>query len=1046
MASSSQADSPSLARLGSQLNWGLYEQFLVIELNPTEGAISALTLDAKLRASTSGSPSSSPGAARALADRLCAFPPEKLSAAETDAVEQSLPSLRDCSPYQKLRAAREFLLTEAQYKDSALAEGDKEKWKPIIDFFGSLYALSSNFLLAPARKRRGARRAVQVPQAPFAHGSAEAKRENGRDSPAPSSQQSPVPSPAPSPFSALSAGPPAGSPASASPRRAEESDTRTKSENALARVEKVKRKTDVDLKRVREFYAALQTAGRAAASKGYEPLGEILEKIRVFCDDLQNRVDKLIYPCQLRFALVLLECPFFEEDGNLAALVELARTISMLSDAAKDTLVNWYEKIPAAYVRAHVVNVQQLITLRLLSFPDINTLRDAFAAPLRHALHTLHIFYVATNRRQERQRRALCAAAVSPAEVEPTALAVAEVRGALDGGGDEERLTSTGSAGGGKKRAPRVEYPTEKRTRKDGSGEAEEGDAEREESDAEDGDGESDAEDGDEAPLGYEEFQNDAVNTQQQLLRYEFAQWLDWRGRAASASASPTSLSPEEARHDRDAQSGEELQDDRRRPRESEDEPSEEKEASKPEDARAEAVVATPASADSAAAGAASSASSSQRSGKTTSSTALSLHLYLPSRETYAQETDFALLQHPFVVDAANKSAALKRQAAVQQLNQARRVEMDAIFSLFTGQGAVDSNPFLDIVVRREHIVQDTLLEIDRRSRIPNALKKALRVRFAGEDGVDEGGVKKEFFQLLVQELFSPGYDMFLHCEDSHLCWFNPVSTEEMSNFRLIGVIFGLAIYNGVLLGISFPSVIFRKLLGWTASSLEDLEELHPSIARSLRVLLGASAETVEAMALTFSVELDCYGDRVELPLGEHAVTDEVTIENREEYVRLYVDHVLNKSIEAQYRAFHQGFHSCVHEATISLFRPEELQRVILGSEEELDFEKLRTATSYQDGYTAESQTVQDFWAVADALDSAQKKKLLMFVTGSDRVPIKGLSSLRFVIGRNGSDTDRLPTAHTCFNYLLLPDYQNREKLQKLLQIAIENCQGFGLR
>lgn len=84
---------------------------------------------------------------------------------------------------------------------------------------------------------------------------------------------------------------------------------------------------------------------------------------------------------------------------------------------------------------------------------------------------------------------------------------------------------------------------------------------------------------------------------------------------------------------------------------------------------------------------------------------------------------------------------------------------------------------------------------------------------------------------LLVQ-LFSPGYDMFLHYEDSRLCWFNPISTEEASNFRLIGVIFGLAIYNGVLLDVRFPSVIFRKLLGWFSSSIEDLEELQPSVAR----------------------------------------------------------------------------------------------------------------------------------------------------------------------------------------------------------------------
>ena len=59
-------------------------------------------------------------------------------------------------------------------------------------------------------------------------------------------------------------------------------------------------------------------------------------------------------------------------------------------------------------------------------------------------------------------------------------------------------------------------------------------------------------------------------------------------------------------------------------------------------------------------------------------------------------------------------------------------------------------------------------------------------------------------------------------------------------------------------------------------------------------------------------------------------------------------------------------------------------------------------------------------------LPQEQQKQLLFFVTGSDRVPIKGLASLtpEFTISRAGPHSDRLPTAHTCFNHLLLPDYQ----------------------
>jgi len=44
----------------------------------------------------------------------------------------------------------------------------------------------------------------------------------------------------------------------------------------------------------------------------------------------------------------------------------------------------------------------------------------------------------------------------------------------------------------------------------------------------------------------------------------------------------------------------------------------------------------------------------------------------------------------------------------------------------------------------------------------PSDLKKQLAVEFDGEQGVDEGGVSKEFFHLIVEELFNPDYGWFI--------------------------------------------------------------------------------------------------------------------------------------------------------------------------------------------------------------------------------------------------------------------------------------------
>ena len=44
----------------------------------------------------------------------------------------------------------------------------------------------------------------------------------------------------------------------------------------------------------------------------------------------------------------------------------------------------------------------------------------------------------------------------------------------------------------------------------------------------------------------------------------------------------------------------------------------------------------------------------------------------------------------------------------------------------------------------------------------PNDLKKQLFVEFAGEQGLDERGVSKEFFQLIVEHIFNPDYGTFI--------------------------------------------------------------------------------------------------------------------------------------------------------------------------------------------------------------------------------------------------------------------------------------------
>ena len=128
---------------------------------------------------------------------------------------------------------------------------------------------------------------------------------------------------------------------------------------------------------------------------------------------------------------------------------------------------------------------------------------------------------------------------------------------------------------------------------------------------------------------------------------------------------------------------------------------------------------------------------------------------------------------------------------------------------------------YLLFEVRRDNILDDTLNIIVK----PNInLTKPMRVIFKGEPGIDEGGVRKEFFQLLIRNLFNPDYGMFTYNEKNVMYYLNEHSHEANINFELLGVLMALAIYNNIILDVSFPQALYKFLL-FEEPNFDDLRE-----------------------------------------------------------------------------------------------------------------------------------------------------------------------------------------------------------------------------
>eukprot|EP00983_Pelagomonas_calceolata_P065534 1148620-Pelagomonas_calceolata.AAC.1 len=162
--------------------------------------------------------------------------------------------------------------------------------------------------------------------------------------------------------------------------------------------------------------------------------------------------------------------------------------------------------------------------------------------------------------------------------------------------------------------------------------------------------------------------------------------------------------------------------------------------------------------------------------------------------------------------------------------------------------------------------------------------------------------------------------------------------------------------------------------------------------------------------------------------------------------------------------------HGCVNYCRhlISIFNDHELELLISGLPD-IDVADLRANTEYQ-GYNPNTPVVRWFFEVLSELSKEDLALMIQFITGTSKVPLEGFKALQgiggpqkfqihkvcvcesvcsCVYGEHASTCalkaygppGRLPSAHTCFNQLDLPEYESKEVLRERLLMACHESQ-----
>jgi HECT-domain (ubiquitin-transferase) len=249
------------------------------------------------------------------------------------------------------------------------------------------------------------------------------------------------------------------------------------------------------------------------------------------------------------------------------------------------------------------------------------------------------------------------------------------------------------------------------------------------------------------------------------------------------------------------------------------------------------------------------------------------------------------------------------------------------------------------------------------RIRSAEEMRGRLHITFQGEEGVDAGGLTREWYGILAREIFNADYAMFKAGADGVTFQPNPLShinPDHLAYHKFVGRIVGKAIADGQLLDAHFTHSFYKHILG-VPVTYQDMEAIDPTYYKNLVTILSMPLEVL-GLELTFSAESNEFGRAVTVdlvPNGQNIAVDDTT---KLAYVQRITHHRMTNAIRPQIEAFLEGFHELVPPELISIFTPQELELLISGLPD-IDLDDLHANTEYQN-YKPSDAPVQHFWSV----------------------------------------------------------------------------------
>ena len=335
------------------------------------------------------------------------------------------------------------------------------------------------------------------------------------------------------------------------------------------------------------------------------------------------------------------------------------------------------------------------------------------------------------------------------------------------------------------------------------------------------------------------------------------------------------------------------------------------------------------------------------------------------------------------------------------------------------------------------------------------------KIDFIGEISYDVGGILREFFSNIFRVLEGDNLKLFVKSETKEFSYIlNPFllqNEENLKYLKTMGILMAKALMQNVTINICLNKLIYKMILQ-EKIEFDDLAFIDTEFYTSIKnlkenIFMMQDENIVKELGFIYCLEMnDCYKHMHSLHLIENGRN--IPVEKLDDYVNKRIDLLIGLYYPFVEK-IKEGFFSLIDKDKISIFTSDELELIINGKPY-IDLEEWEMCTLYKGAYNADHQVIKWFWEILAEFTQKELSNLLLFATGSSRVPLGGFEVLE---SNNGTiykftieyinyiqKQKNFIKAHTCFNRIDLPCYPNKEELEEALRFVSEReMWGFGI-